>query len=340
MSLRPWLRAFVLGGVLLSAAIGAPGEPGGARAIRVGGRVSVSRFVGAQSVAFQSSHAPYACDQIFSGRVGLEPELVSTGTGRASGPSVVPAGPLRGSIVFASTHLSSPACPPSPSPSRGYVWSLGEAELFVASPGGEYVRLTDSPGFDGEAAVSPDGRRIAFTSARDGDLEIYVMNVDGTGLRRLTNEPGYDGQPAFSPDGSLIAFVGHDSKTRRDRDRSRELLAEGLVDPSHLEIFVMGADGESPRRITRDGGANFAPTFHPDGRHVLFSSNKADPRGRNFDLYLVAVDGTGEERLTSEPAFEAYPQLRADGSEILFVSNRDGSEPGELNLYVAEWPLR
>ena len=331
-------RAVALGIVLLcSGSARAGSSPSDARVIRVDGRISAPRFAANGGIVYQASRGTSGCDQIYSVRPGAEPVLVSPGTGRASGPAVLPHGD---GIVFSSTHFESADCPERPSARWGYVWSLGASDLFRTTPSGELERLTDALGFDGEASVSLDGQRIAFTSSRDGDYEIYVMDVDGGNARRLTHDAGYDGQPAFSPDGRQIVFAGHDTEARDDPARHRALLAEGLLDPSRLELYVMNVDGTGKRPLTRDGGANFAPSFHPDGQRVLFSSNKADPRRRNFDLYVVRIDGGDEERLTSEPSFEAYPFLREDGSQLLFVSNRDGREPEELHLFIADWPLR
>jgi dipeptidyl aminopeptidase/acylaminoacyl peptidase len=99
------------------------------------------------------------------------------------------------------------ACPPRPDPSKGYVWGLDPSTSIRRSPtGSDLRRLTNYGVYTAEAVVSPDGRRIVFTSLKDGDLDIYTMNVDGTDVRRLTTTPGYDGGPWWSPDGTQIAY--------------------------------------------------------------------------------------------------------------------------------------
>jgi Tol biopolymer transport system component len=290
-------------------------------------------------IIFQSMNEAegVACDQAFvldldSGAT----RRVSTGRGRITCGYFLDGGRR---ILFSSTHLASPDCPPAPDRSRGYAWAMYAGyEIFSAgADGGEIARLTTSPGYDAEATVAPDGKTIVFTSVRDGDLEIYTMQADGTGVSRLTHEPGYDGGPFFSPDGRRIVYRRDGEMGEADLARYRERLANGLYQPGVLEIWLMDADGRRKRQVTRLGAASFAPSFHPDGRRVVFSSNHPEPRGRNFDLYLVRDDGTGLERVTSEPSFDGFPMFSPDGRRIVFASNRGGRVPGETNLFVADW---
>jgi Tol biopolymer transport system component len=100
---------------------------------------------------------------------------------------------------------------------------------------------------------------------------------------------------------------------------------------------VANADGSDAHQVTRLGGANFAPFFHPDGKRVIFASNQPDPRSRNFDLYLVNLDGTGLERVTTSTEFDGFPMFSPDGKRLVFASNRHAAQPGETNIFVAEW---
>jgi Tol biopolymer transport system component len=125
--------------------------------------------------------------------------------------------------------------------------------------------------------------------------------------------------------------------SERHAEAMEALFSKNLVMPSKLEIMVMRADGSEKRQLTRNGAANFAPYFHPNGRQIIFASNVKDPRGPNFDLYLVSDDGTGLEQVTTYPGFDGFPMFSPDGRRLVFASNRSGKVPGETNVFVAEW---
>jgi Tol biopolymer transport system component len=286
---------------------------------------------------FQSTRPPFECDQIFTmNRDGSEQRVVSTGTGRTTCAYFLP-GDQR--ILYSSTHLGNPECPPKPDFSRGYVWPIdANYDLFTAAPdGSDIVRLTETPGYDAEATVSPLGDRIVFTSMRDGDLDIYSMNIDGSDVIRLTDSLGYDGGPFFSPDGSKIVFrARHPSDPDEIADYSA-LLAGGLIRPSKLEVWVMDADGSNKRQITDLGVAAFAPFFHPSGSKIIFSSNYGDPTGREFEIFMVNLDGTGLEQITFSEGFDGFPMFSPDGEKLVFCSNRHNSAEGETNVFVTTW---
>lgn len=241
-------------------------------------------------------------------------------------------------VLYSSTFEDSPACPPSPDRSQGYVWPLAAFEIYGARADGSGLqRLTRNDAYDAEATVSPDGRRVIFTSTRDGDIDLYTMNVDGTDVRRVTNRVGYDGGAFFSPDGSRIVWRAMYPESAADTADYLRLLDRRLVRPSRLEIWTANADGSEPRQVTRLGAASFAPFFHPDGRRIIFASNHPDPRGRNFDLYLIGADGTGLERVTTSPEFDGFPMFSPDGKRLVFASNRNAARPGETNIFIADW---
>ena len=150
-----------------------------------------------ETIIFQSTREPFQCDQQYTMRTdGGALRLVSTGQGRTTCGYFTGDG---GRIIYASTHLGAPDCPPVPDPSMGYVWPLYRSfDIFSANVDGTDIRrLTDVDGYDAEGTVSPDGTKIVFTSTRDGDLEIYTMNIDGSEQTRLTFELGYDGGAFF-----------------------------------------------------------------------------------------------------------------------------------------------
>ncbi len=241
-------------------------------------------------------------------------------------------------ILYSSTFEHSPECPPPADRSQGYVWPLGRFEIYSArTDGSDLRRLTKNDAYDAEATVSPDGARMIFTSTRDGDLELYTMGVDGSEVRRITRRVGYDGGAFFSPDGTKIVWRAMYPETPADTADYRRLLEQRLVRPSRLELWVANADGSDARQVSRLGGANFAPFFHPDGRRIVFASNQPDPRSRNFDLYLVNLNGTGLERVTTSAEFDAFPMFSPDGKRLVFASNRNAARPGETNIFIADW---
>ena len=307
------------------------------RQITFGGQNAEAYFSSdGRRLILQRQENDSTCDQqyvINTDGTGLH--RVSSGLGRTT-CGYFYAGDRR--ILYSSTVHAGEACPPRPDFSRGYVWPLYEYDLYTANAdGSETTRLTDVSGYDAEATVSPDGQRIVFTSTRDGDLDIYTMNVDGSDVRRLTTTLGYDGGPFFSPDGSQIVYRAFHPETAQDSADYRALLAEHLIRPSHMELWVMNADGSNQGQVTNLGGANFAPYFHPDGRRIIFASNHKDPRSRDFDLYLVNVDGTGLVQVTTHGDFDGFPMFSPDGTQLVFASNRHGSVPGETNIFMAEW---
>jgi len=293
-----------------------------------------------KQLIYQSTHGEMRCDQIFIMNTdGSGKRRVSTGKGRTTCAYFFPDGSR---ILYASTHASGPDCPPRPSHAEGYRWAVYSTfDIYTARPdGSDLRRLTDVEGYDAEATISPDGRRIVFTSVRDGDLDIYVMNADGTNPTRLTYTLGYDGGPFFSPDGKLICFRASRPRGQEEERKYRELLALDLVQPARLEIFVMNADGSDVRQVTHNGAANFAPFFHPSGRKIIFSSNQSEPNARSrdaFDLYLTDLDGQREERITFHPSFDAFPMFSPDGKRFVWASNRGGRKSGDTNVFIADW---
>lgn len=284
---------------------------------------------------FQSTRDGRSCDQEYVMSVdGTGLERVSTGTGKTT-CGFFYANDQR--ILFGSSHAVQQACPAKPDPSKGYVWGLDPFDIYTARPdGSDLRRLTNYGVYTAEAVVSPDGRAIVFTSLKDGDLEIYTMNVDGTNVRRLTTTPGYDGGPWWSPDGTKIVYrAWHPVDSALATYRS--LLAQRLVRPNRMELWVMNADGSGQRQITQLGGANFGPSWTPDGHRLIFSSNYKQPRSGNFDLYLIDLDGTRLEQVTTQETFDGFPMFSPDGKQIVWASNRNDAKPGETNLFIADW---
>jgi TolB protein len=325
-----------------SSALERPGERHlrNVRQLTFGGENAEAYWSGdGRSLIFQSKRDGRACDQIYTMRVGEgagAPRMVSTGGGATTCSYFFPDGKR---ILYASTHEASKECPPRPDYSKGYIWPIHTTfDIYAARPDGtEVKRLTSTHGYDAEATVSADGRRIVFTSMRDGDLDIYTMDADGRNVRRLTDELGYDGGAFFSRDGKRIVYRSYHPKTPEQVERYRARLRENVIEPNVFEIWVMDADGRNKRQVTRLGAASFAPYFLPDGKRIIFSSNVNDPKGRNFDLYVVGADGAGMERVTFDESFDGFPMFSPDGRRLVFASNRNARQRGDTNVFVADW---
>lgn len=297
-------------------------------------------------IVFQATNPAWGseCDQIYV--VDMEdpvmkdskPVMVSTGKGRTTCSYFLPGDSL---IVYASTHLDDDACPPLPERRADgkYVWPIYSSfDIFVADLEGNIVdRLTDEPGYDAEATVSPKGDKIVFTSTRSGDLELYTMDIDGSNVTQITHGLGYDGGAFFSPDGSKLVFRSSRPQTEEDIREYKDLLAQGLVTPSNMEIYVCNVDGSELRQITDLGNANWAPYFHPSGEKIIFSSNHQSERGMPFNLFMINVDGSGLEQITYDGFFDAFPFFSPDGSKLIFSSNRNNGGTRDTNLFIADW---
>jgi Tol biopolymer transport system component len=290
-----------------------------------------------KKLIYQATVGNLKCDQIFIMNLdGSGKKMVSSGKGRTTCAYFLPQDKK---ILYSSTHLADSYCPPLPDRSKGYVWKLYDSfDIFIADEDGSNLKsLTDTPGYDAEATVSPGGDKIVFTSTRSGDPEIYTMDLDGGNQSRLTFTKGYDGGAFFSHDGSKIVFRASRPKTKIEMEDYNELVRDGLYRPSIMEIYVMDANGKNMRQVTDFGKASFAPFFHPDGKRIIFSSNVNSKKGRNFDLFMINVDGSGLEQITSNETFDGFPMFTKDGKLLVFASNRFNKKIRETNIFIAEW---
>ena len=307
------------------------------RQLTFGGQNAEAYFsANGRLLIFQRTGPTEQCDQMYvMGVRGTGLRRVSDGRGRTTCGSFFDRDRR---IFYSSTEAVDSACPPRPDYSKGYVWALYPYDIYTANADGSGRRpLTANRTYTAEATLSPDGKRIVFTSLKDGDLEIYTMNVDGSDVRRLTHTLGYDGGPYFSPDGKLIVYRAFHPQTPADSAEYLSLLAEHLVRPLRVDIWVMNADGSDQRMVIHLPAPNFAPYFHPDGKRVIFASNYLHPEGLDFDLYLVNLDGTGLERITTSPQFDAFPMFSPDGKRLVWISGRNRKVAHESNVFVADW---
>ncbi|HZW38643.1 MAG TPA: hypothetical protein VFF33_05030 [Ignavibacteriaceae bacterium] len=289
-----------------------------------------------QKLIFQSTHGDLACDQIFTMNIdGSDIKMISTGKGKTTCSYYLPDNKH---FIYASTHLADSSCPPPPDRSKGYVWKLYETfDIFLSDEKGNLQQLTNTEGYDAEGTISPKGDKIIFTSTRDDDPELYVMNLNGSDQKRLTFEKGYDGGAFFSLDGSKIVFRASRPKTEQEFNDYQELVKDGYVRPTALEIYVMNPDGTNMVKVTNFGKASFAPFFHPDGKRIIFSSNLNSNNPRNFDLYMINIDGSGLEQITFNESFDGFPMFTKDGKKLIFASNRNNKNPNDTNIFIADW---
>lgn len=292
-----------------------------------------------KKLTFQSKRDGRGCDQIYTMNAdGTGTKMISNGEGRTTCSYFFN---KNKNILYGSTHLGAKECPPNPDFSKGYVWAIYPTyDIFSATADGKNIKqLTNSPGYDAEATVSTDGKKVIFTSMRDGDLDLYVMDTKGKNVKRLTTELGYDGGAFFSPDGKQIVYRSYHPKTAAEIARYKDRLANNLIEPTVFEVWVMNADGTNKRQVTKLSAASFAPFFTPDGKKIIFCTNyfASDPRKRNFDLALINVDGTGLERVTYNETFDGFPMFSPDGKKLVFASNRNAAKEGDTNVFVADW---
>jgi len=285
------------------------------------------------------------CDQIFIGKVPTKKgerfnyKMVSTGKGRTTCAYFTKDGKH---IIYASTHLGSVDCPPVPDRSKygnKYIWPLYSSfDIFMADLDGNIVKqLTNSSSYDAEGTISPDGKKMIYTSTKDGDIELYIMDLATGAEKRITNTLGYDGGAWFSPDGTKLIWRASRPKTDAEIKEYIDLLKEDLVAPTNMEVWVANADGSNARQVTSYGQANWAPTYMPDSKHIIFASNHEYKRGFPFNLYSINEDGTNLQKISRDKGFDAFPMFSPNGKKIVFSSNRNNGGTRDTNVFIADW---
>jgi Tol biopolymer transport system component len=294
---------------------------------------------------YQSNRGGYNCDKIWIMNIdGSNKRRVSPDHGAHTCSFFFPDGEK---IVFASTSHLPGDCPPRPerrATGGHFIWPLFPYDIFIANPDGSgMIKITDTPKYDAEPIVSSDGSQIVFGSQRYGDFDIYIINANGSNLRRLTQKVGYDGGPWFSPDGKKIAWRAWYPETEEELALWRDCMEKNYIIGVPLDIWVMNADGTGKVRLIQNGATNWSPSWHPDGKRIIFASNMDDWHddikkfGHNFELYLINIDGTGLERITFNNVFDSFPMFSPDGKKLAFASNRNAQKPRATDIFIADW---
>jgi TolB protein len=284
------------------------------------------------------------CDRMFIGNIPQNGSIfkfkqLSNGKGRTTCGYFLPDGKH---VVYASTYLGGDSCPPVPDRSKydnRYLWPIYDTyDIFLADTSGKIIeQLTNTKGYDAEGTLSPDGKKMIFTSVRNGDLDLYIMDLKTEKVTQVTNELGYDGGAWFSPDGKKIVWRASRPKTPEEIADYKDLLSKGLVAPTQMEVFIANADGSDQKQITHFGQANWAPNFTPDGKHIIFCSNYEYAHGFPFNMYLINLDGSGLEKISHSNGFDAFPMFSYDGKKLMFSSNRSSGGGYDINLFMADW---
>jgi Tol biopolymer transport system component len=221
-------------------------------------------------------------------------------------------------------------------------------DLYLMNADGtRQTRLTvDAEFYAWSSDWSPDGKQIVFTRGKPNvpECALYILNIDGSGLRQLTDMPGAEWLPAWSPDGKRIAFVSKTDHAQQifsinaDGSDLRQLTRtvvptygpDWSPDGTHIvynsnasgsdQLYTMNTDGSSQTQITSKGTDNWGAHWSPDGNWIVFHS----ARDKNWDIYVVHPDGSGEQRLTDDPTRDFTAAWSPDGSQVVFVSEQDG----------------
>uniref|UniRef100_A0A915C4G2 Uncharacterized protein n=2 Tax=Parascaris univalens TaxID=6257 RepID=A0A915C4G2_PARUN len=337
------------------------------RQLTFGGINALGSFdLDGRTVIFQANGSKYGslCDQIYKIDLGLPVEQqvasrLSSGIGAYTNARFFPDSRR---ILYAGTfqdwkpcaNLGANTCPTKACFSnrtrfdpilhklcRFYAWDLFPAyDIFEVNEYGNVLeRLTDTPGYDAEASISPDGSKIVFTSMRSGDPEIWIMDINGSNPVQLTHELGYDGGASFSPDGKKIVFRASRPKTESEIYVYQQLLSYNLVSPLNMEIFTMNIDGTNIRQLTHLGGSNWSPFYMNDNKRIIFTSNYANVgKCGVFSIYIIEEETKEIEQVTFNPGgFDGFPVFNSAGSRFMWSSSRNAVKRTEVNIFVADW---
>jgi Tol biopolymer transport system component len=162
------------------------------------------------------------------------------------------------------------------------------------------------------------------------------MDLKSGKVTRITKDLGYDGGAWFSADGKRLIWRASRPETEAEIKEYKELLAEGLVAPTKMEVYTSDLNGKNIKKETSLGQANWAPNFMPDGKRIIFASNHEYKRGFPFNMYILNPDGK-IEKISRDKGFDAFPMFSPNGKRIVFCSNRNNGGTRDTNIFIADW---
>src|SRR5205823_4344309 len=204
------------------------------------------------------------------------------------------------------THIAAARSQPARNGLIAYASDSHSPELFTMDGTGRSLRrLTVDRAPSRWPALSPDGSRVAFSRKSHGLWRVFVMNLDGSGLRDIAVESnqllGFDGYPDWSPDGNELAFSATQGDGRQD-------------------IIAYDLDARTTRDITPDLALDSRPRWSPNGKQIVYASNGTTG---DLDIYVVNSDGTGKRQITTAPDWQFEPSWSPDGTQIVYTAYPD-----------------
>ncbi len=300
--------------------------------------------VDGKKLIFQSKRDGFECDKIYTMNLdGSDQKMVSADIGAHTCSYYSKDDSF---IIFSSTMHEGTACPEVfvPKDPHTYIWPLRNFEIYKANPDGSNIQqITHNEGYDAEATVHPFLDKIIFSSLRDDDMNLFEMDTNGENIKQITFDYGYDGAAFYSPDGSKIVWRAWYPQNDEEKAKWAENVRENYIEAVPLEIYIADADGKNKVQLTHNGATNWAPSWHPNGKRIIFASNMDDWNeeyhtfGHNFELYLINVDGSGLTRVTHNETFDSFPMFTSDGKQLVFASNRDAENPRATHIYITDF---
>ena len=202
-------------------------------------------------------------------------------------------------------------------------------KIFVED-GFDFVKNAPSNSYD---IVLVDGYDVEYIAPQLLSDEFFKN------IKRITDEFGYDGGAFYSPDGNNIVWRAWYPSNEEEKEKWSVNLTNRYIDAVPLDIYVAKRDGSDKKRLTDNGATNWSPSWHPDGKHIIFSSNKDDWRddynayGSNFELYMIHIKSLKIQRLTNNDTFDSFPVISENG-KITFSSNRNAKNPRQTNIFI------